>query len=357
MLTLVYGTRGELIKFASLIKELEKRKIDFVTVDTFQQDTKDLSEKLKLPQPNFRLKKSPREAWSKLSAKSLIKVGPYGIGAYALAGAWSLKVLKQLKTVFEKTKGPIVYLGNTMTVSLAARAAKSVKPKPFVIDYEGGLRTGKDATLDYLYKVGENAADLIFVRSPEITQNLDGIKGEVVVIGNPATDLVKMALSLKPSFTVKEKKYVLANSVRIKKRKDLINLVEALENSPFPSIFIVNPMVKHMLNKMDINLVNTKVIEPVDYVSYIHLLKNSVCAITDSNGVEEECAVLGKPCIVINNFLQYKELSEYNIFVTGCNKQEIISKIWTVKDGLKRKFLKASNATKKAVDVIENYLN
>lgn len=360
MLTLVYGTRGELIKFASLIKELQRQKIDFLTVDTHQQDTGELVELLKLPKPDFKLKKSPRERWSKLSSRKIIPLkmlGPYSVSGAALSLMWGAKAANSLKKIFENTGGPIVYLGNTLTVGIAVRAAQTLKKKPTLIDYEAGLRTGENSLLDFGYKVGERAADLIFIRAPELESNLNGVKGRIVCIENPVAETVKLALSVKPSIEMPKGKYILANSVRVQNKNDLKELITAMESSPLPVIYSPNPSIRILLSKMNLQLDNVRIIESLNYIDYMHMMKNSSCIITDSNGVEEECAALGKPCIVTNNFLQYSNLSNYNVFVTGCNSNEILSKIEMVRRGkLKKKKLKNTDATKKAVKEIKKFL-
>ena len=360
MLTLVYGTRGELIKFASLIKELQRQKINFLIVDTNQQDTSDVTELLKLPNPDFRLRKSPREKWSKLSSRKIVPLkilGPYSISGAAVSLVWGLKAINSLKKIFANTGGPIIYLGNTLTVGIAVRAAQALKKKLALIDYEAGLRTGENNLLDFGYEVGENAADLIFIRSPELEDNLNGVKGKIVCIGNPVVETVRLALSVKPSVEFPKGKYILANSVRVKNENDLKELITAMENSPLPVIYSPNPAIKMMLSKMNLQLENTKIIEKLNYVDYMHLMKGSSCVITDSNGVEEECAAFGKPCIVTNNFLQYGNLSNYNVFVTGCNSSKILSKIEIVKRGrLTKRKLKDVHATRKAVGEIKTFL-
>lgn len=360
MLTLVYGTRGELIKFTSLIKELRRQKINFLTIDTNQQDTSDIVELLKLQKPDFKLRKSPREKWSKLSSRKIVQLkmlGPYSISGAAISLVWGLKAINSLKTIFANTGGPIIYLGNTLTVGITVRAAQALKKTPVLIDYEAGLRTGENNLLDFGYKVGESAADLIFIRSPELEHNLNDVKGKIVCIGNPVVETTKLALSIKSAVDLPKGKYVLANSVRVKNKNNLKELITAMENSPLPVIYSPNPAIKMMLSKMNLRLENTKIIEKLNYVDYIHLMKASSCVITDSNGVEEECAALGKPCIVTNNFLQYGNLSNYNVFVTGCNSSEILSKIGTVKHGkLKKRKLKDAHATKKVVEEIKIFL-
>ena len=360
MLTLVYGTRGELIKFASLIKEFRRQKINFLTVDTNQQDTRDIVELLKLPKPDFRLRKSPREKWSKLSSRKMVPLkmlGPYSISGAALSLMWGIKAVGSLKKIFTNTGGPIIYLGNTLTVGIAVRAAQGLKKIPALIDYEAGLRTGENNLLDFGYKIGENAADLIFIRSPELEDNMNGVKGKIVCIGNPVVETARLALSVKSSVELPKGKYILANSVRVRNENDLNELITAMENSPLPVIYSPNPAIKAMLSKMNMQLENIKIIEKLNYVDYIHLMKYSSCVITDSNGVEEECAALRKPCIVTNNFLQYGDLSNYNVFVTGCNSSEILSKIEIVKRGrLKKRKLKDVHATRKAVGEIKTFL-
>ena len=60
-------------------------------------------------------------------------------------------------------------------------------------------------------------------------------------------------------------------------------------------------------------------IEPMDYFSFLHLIKNSKLIVSDSGGVQEEACILRVPLITIRNSTERPETLEI-----GCN---ILSKI------------------------------
>ncbi len=48
-------------------------------------------------------------------------------------------------------------------------------------------------------------------------------------------------------------------------------------------------------------------IEPPDYVPFVHLLKSAYLILTDSGGVQEEAPSLGKPVLVMRNATERPE--------------------------------------------------
>lgn len=69
-----------------------------------------------------------------------------------------------------------------------------------------------------------------------------------------------------------------------------------------PLVFPVHPRTRNRvqafgLDAMLKNYPSLKMIEPVGYLDFLHLMANSQAVITDSGGIQEETTVLGVPCI------------------------------------------------------------
>ena len=62
---------------------------------------------------------------------------------------------------------------------------------------------------------------------------------------------------------------------------------------------------KKIINK--INPENIILIDPLAYQDFIWLMNRSKIIITDSGGVQEEAAFLGKPCVVCRDHTERKE--------------------------------------------------
>jgi UDP-N-acetylglucosamine 2-epimerase (non-hydrolysing) len=67
-------------------------------------------------------------------------------------------------------------------------------------------------------------------------------------------------------------------------------------------------------------------IEPVEYLPFVYLMKRSHFIITDSGGVQEEAPSLGKPCLVTRNDTERPEAIEAGTAkLIGTNRERIVS--------------------------------
>lgn len=62
-----------------------------------------------------------------------------------------------------------------------------------------------------------------------------------------------------------------------------------------------NPSVKQIVHERIGNLPNIFLTDPLDYVSFIDLMRRSYLILTDSGGVQEEAPSLGKPVLVLRD--------------------------------------------------------
>ncbi|MBI5078737.1 UDP-N-acetylglucosamine 2-epimerase (non-hydrolyzing) [Candidatus Saganbacteria bacterium] len=60
-----------------------------------------------------------------------------------------------------------------------------------------------------------------------------------------------------------------------------------------------NPMVRNVVKEILETVENVELIEPLDYETFVHLMKASHIILTDSGGVQEEAPSLGKPVLVL----------------------------------------------------------
>jgi len=367
MINIIYGTRAELIKFSPLIRELKRRKAKFRTVDIGQHDNGSLHSSLGM-EPHVRLGKSYREVWSKLEATPLT----YPLAA-ALAMTWGLKVFLELSTIIKKGDVVVTH-GNTIGVPPTILATKirnlgfSVRKEDghTIVHMESGFRgnTKSSFLLDKLYRFADKNSDVLFTpfRSTERNLRKEGVYGKIVVSGDVVKDVVRHTLKIRPKIKIPKGAYVVANITRsVVDKFDAQHMLEAMRDSPVPVVLIMNPVIEKRLEKFRLSGLahsdNIVMMKPMDYPDFLHLLKNSKGAITDSGGVQEECAVLGKPCIVTNDYIQIRELQDFGIVkVTGCNYIGILSALkkigdgrWKPKPGL---FMGMGNPTKKIVDYL-----
>ncbi len=87
----------------------------------------------------------------------------------------------------------------------------------------------------------------------------------------------------------------------------------------YTTIFPVHPKTKKILDKIKYNKNLIKCTEPMNYFSFLNLLKYAKLALSDSGGVQEEACILKTPLVTIRNSTERPETLEI-----GCN---ILSKV------------------------------
>ena len=69
----------------------------------------------------------------------------------------------------------------------------------------------------------------------------------------------------------------------------------------------MNPNVRKPVNEILGGLANVHLIEPLDYLSFLYMMRHSYLIMTDSGGVQEEAPSLGKPVIVMRDTTERPE--------------------------------------------------
>jgi UDP-N-acetylglucosamine 2-epimerase (non-hydrolysing) len=99
----------------------------------------------------------------------------------------------------------------------------------------------------------------------------------------------------------------------------------------FPDIQIVlpvhpNPQVKRTVEASLCDLGRVTLIDPVDYVEFVHLMSRAYLILTDSGGVQEEAPSLGKPVLVLREVTERPEgVAAGTAVVVGTDRERIVS--------------------------------
>jgi UDP-N-acetylglucosamine 2-epimerase (non-hydrolysing) len=128
-------------------------------------------------------------------------------------------------------------------------------------------------------------------------------------------DKVRNKLNLAITKTFDTSKYVLVTGHRRENfGAGFVAICDALVDlsTRFPSVNFVypvhlNPNVKKPVEQMLGTVDNIFLIPPQDYLSFVHLLKNSYLVLTDSGGIQEEAAHLGKPVVIMREVTERQE--------------------------------------------------
>jgi UDP-N-acetylglucosamine 2-epimerase (non-hydrolysing) len=88
----------------------------------------------------------------------------------------------------------------------------------------------------------------------------------------------------------------------------------------------LNPNVQEPVHRILGNRENIHLLEPVDYLPFIHLMRNSYIIITDSGGIQEEAPSLGKPVLVMRATTERPEaVTAGTVQLVGSDQNAIIT--------------------------------
>lgn len=321
---IVFGTRPEAIKMAPLVKEFQKHPENFeLKVCITAQHREMLDQVLSIFEivPDFDL--------------NIMKPGQ---DLYDL----SARVLTGMREVLNNYKPNLVLVhGDTTTSSMTALAAFYAQIA--VGHVEAGLRTHTIYSPwpeEMNRQITGRIASYHFAPTELAKQNLmkENVATEnIIVTGNTVIDALYMALSKlenKPDLLLKVKKTIhvsgfegLADLESGKRKLILVTghrrenfgdgfiqicsaLKEIAEKNPgFDIVYPVhlNPNVQKPVYELLQNISNVYLIQPLEYLPFLYLMKLSYLVLTDSGGIQEEAPSLGKPVLVMRDTTERPE--------------------------------------------------
>lgn len=88
----------------------------------------------------------------------------------------------------------------------------------------------------------------------------------------------------------------------------------------------LNPNVQQPVRSLLGGLPNVHLVAPVDYETFVYLLKHAYLVLTDSGGIQEEAPSLGKPVLVMRDVTERPEAVQAGtVQLVGADKYRIIS--------------------------------
>lgn len=244
------------------------------------------------------------------------------------------RALTKLKTVIKKSKPHLVLAqGDTTTTFTASLAAFYLKIP--IGHIEAGLRT-YDKYAPFPEEINRHItsviADFNFAPTSWAKNNLlkEGIaEDKIFVTGNTIVDALHYALNLNKfsnmeakfekrfGFLKDSKKLVLITGHRRENfGKGFRNICKAIKRlaENFPDCNFVYPVhlnpnvrkpVQQILNRN--KLPNVYLFSPIEYLSFVYLMKKAYLILTDSGGIQEEAITFGKPILVMRNITERPE--------------------------------------------------
>lgn len=312
MIAIVVGTRPEIIQMSPLIRECEKRALDFSILHTGQHYSHDMDmiffEELGLPRPTFNLQVGSGTPSAQVSR--------------ILAGAEQVFSAERPDTV--------LVAGDSNSALGTALAASHLQIR--VGHIGAGERSFNRATVEETNRVLiDHLSDLLYVSTRGAKRNLvsEGIeKRRISVIGSTILDAVyqnlertRKARGILRELGIKRREYLLATfhhteniSVRIKLRGIIKGLEEVSTDLSLPVVVPVHPGTALRMKEHGISSDILKLVPPLGYLEFLQAEGNAQLVLTDSGGVQEECCILGVPCVTLR-----EETEKEDTLVVGAN--------------------------------------
>lgn len=308
---IVIGTRPEAIKMAPVIGELRRRPAFDVSVCLTSQHRELLDQVIAL----FDI---PVDHDLDLMTSD------------QTLGDVTSRVLLGMEGVLEDVAPDVVLTQGDTTTSFAAALAAYYR-RIRVGHVEAGLRTFDKYSPfpeEINRRLGDALADYHYAPTPKARDNLlaEGISGShVVVTGNTVIDALLDVAERPYRFTDplldgvgRERPLLLVTAHRRESFGDpFIEMCTAMRllaerNGGLDIVYPVhpNPNVRKAVDGVLAGQERIHLIEPLEYLPFVHLLKKAAIVLTDSGGVQEEAPSLGKPVLVMREVTERPEAVE-----------------------------------------------
>lgn len=324
-ISIVLGTRPEIIKMSPIIRECERLGLDYFILHTGQHYSYNMDrvffEQLELHSAEYNL--------------------DVGLGSHAQQTG---RMLVGIERVLKKEAPDVVLVeGDTNTVLAGALAA--VKLGVEVGHVEAGLRSYDRRMPEEINRIlVDHCSDYLFAPTEKSRLILlgEGIEeNRIFVTGNTIVDAVFQNLEIS-----KERKNLL-NSLELdlggyfvatihrqenvddeKRFRGILKGLKKIRNEfHIPLVYPIHPRAEKRLEELSMSLDSVRLVEPLDYLSFLQLESNAKLVLTDSGGVQEEACIMGVPCVTLRDNTERPETLDVGANVlAGTVPEEIVEK-------------------------------
>lgn len=256
-------------------------------------------------------------------------------------------LFNKLDIVVKKTDPDwILAQGDTTTVLVSSLVAFYNK-KAFG-HVEAGLRTGdlrEPFPEEMNRRIADSIADLLFAPTERNRKVLldEGISdNKIFVTGNTVVDALNSAVALPynwssgPLRNISQNRRIVlitahrresfGNPIReiCKAVKELARIFYS-EGVDFVYPVHLNPNVRQPAEEILSNIKNISLVDPLDYLSLVNIMKRATLILTDSGGIQEEAPSFGVPVLVMRNMTERQEGVEAGVVkVVGKDRKSIV---------------------------------
>jgi UDP-N-acetylglucosamine 2-epimerase (non-hydrolysing) len=326
MLSVIVGTRPEIIKMSPIIRECERLGLPYFILHTGQHYSYNMDkvffEQLELPEPRYNL--------------------DVGSGSHAEQTG---KILIGVEKILLKERPDVVLVeGDTNTVLAGALAASKLHIK--VGHVEAGLRSHDRSMPEEVNRVlTDHCSDFLFAPTKQSQQILfsEGIPHDrVFITGNTIVDAVAQNLQLAEkkgnalkTLGLKKKQYFLITAHRQENVDDKGRFAGILQGLTrihleygLPVIYPIHPRARKQLKEFHLESEGIDLIEPLDYLGFLQLEHHARLVLTDSGGVQEETCILHTPCVTLRDNTERPEtLNIGSNMLAGTRSEDIVDRV------------------------------
>ena len=265
-----------------------------------------------------------------------------GSGSHAQQTAAVMVAFEQVCTR-ENPQMAVVVGDVNSTLACSIVCAKLCIP---VAHVEAGLRSFDRTMPEEINRiVTDSISDLLFTTEESGSRNLlkEGTPPEKIqFVGNVMIDSLRMfsrvsegEKDILQAYNLTHRSYAVVTLHRpsnVDDRNMLIGIAGILEavQEKIPVLFPVHPRTSANLERLDIltrlrSLPGLFMVEPLGYVEFTRLVKESAFVMTDSGGIQEETTYFGVPCLTLRENTERPSTVDIGTnHLVGTNQQEIV---------------------------------
>lgn len=255
----------------------------------------------------------------------------------------SSRILADLPRIFDLERPDWVLVQGDTTSAMAA-ALTGFQHGIKVAHVEAGLRTGDPEQPwpeEMNRRIIGQAASLHFAPSETARDNLlrEGVPAaNIVVSGNTVIDALLLARSMEHSQALADlpprpprqplivctlhRRENLTPGRLQQVEQALMSLAERGNQIVFP--VHPNPALTATVRRLQHSHPNLHILRPLSYVPFIQLLAQATLVLTDSGGIQEEAAFLGKPLLVMRRCTERPEVLNEGAMLVGTDSHAIL---------------------------------
>ncbi len=293
--SIVLGTRPEIIKMAPLIKECEARDLDYFVIHTGQHYNHDLDgvffDELGLPQPKYNL----------------------GVGSNSHART-TANIMVGIEDILTAEEPDVILVqGDTNSVLAGAITASKLPTK--IGHVEAGLRSyDRSMPEEVNRKLTDDISDYLFCPTDNERQNLlnEGIdESKIHVTGNTIADSIAQNLAIARAhcqYDVPDNYFVLTlhRQENVDNKNRFLSMLQGVDDvykeCGKTILFPAHPRTVARMSSYGVAVpAGVEVVAPLGYLDFLYMLGNAELVMTDSGGIQEETCIMNVPCVTLRD--------------------------------------------------------